>query len=86
MTNHPSPAAAASQCDLIPAGLQESRGEWVGMLTLHHLSGAMAVHSRISELRGRGHQIDQKSRKVGRMIHSSYRLIPESTPDLTSQP
>lgn len=71
--------AAASQCDVILASLSRTPGKWIGMLTLHQLSGSMAVHSRISELRARGHTIEQKSRKVGRMIHSSYRLITSTT-------
>ena len=77
--NHPDLTSGSSQCALILAALVEANGQWVGMLTLHQVSGSMAVHSRISDLRERGHTIEQKSSKTGRVVHSSYRLLAPST-------
>ncbi len=75
MTNHPSLTAGASQCDLILAALERRAGRWVGLLDLHQASGSMAVHSRIADLRARGLEIQHRNQRVGRMIHSSYRLL-----------
>jgi hypothetical protein len=56
--------------------LRHARGTWVE--NLYHLSGTM-VHSRIAELRRRGHQIECKRFGPG---DYRYRLIPtrEVTP------
>jgi hypothetical protein len=84
-THHPSATAGTSQCDSILRLLSASPGAWVSMMDLHRFSGAMAVHSRISELRGRGHDIAWKKQTHGKMIHSFYRLIPRTAthqPDL----
>ena len=74
--NHPSLAAGSSQCDLILELLSASNGRWVSMIDLHRVSGSMAVHSRIADLRERGLHIEQHSVRKGRSVHSSYRLIP----------
>jgi hypothetical protein len=81
MTHHPSITAGLSQCDLILAALERAAGRWVGLPDLHKASGSMAVHSRIADLRARGLQIEHRNQRVGRMIHSSYRLL-----SLTHQP
>lgn len=73
MTSHPS-AAGLSQCDLILAELERRAGTWVSLLDLAAVSGSMAVHSRIADLRARGKTIDHKNDRKGRTIHSSYRL------------
>jgi biotin operon repressor len=44
------------------------------MPDLARAAGAYAVHSRISDLRRMGFEIDQQSRRVGRVVHSFYRL------------
>lgn len=76
---HPSPEAGSSQCACILAELQLHGGEWVSLARLHVCSGSMAVHSRIADLRLRGHTIEHRNERKGRMIHSSYRLLhPES--------
>jgi hypothetical protein len=77
ITHHPSAPAGASQCDLILASLQ-CQGGWVSLVHLAAISGSMAVHSRIADLRARGHNIEHRNERVGRMIHSSYRLIQAS--------
>jgi hypothetical protein len=74
-TTHPSAPAGASQCDLILAELQRADGGWVSLLKLHTASGSMAVHSRIADLRARSLTIEQRNERIGRMTHSSYRLI-----------
>jgi hypothetical protein len=55
--------AGASQCDAILGVLQERR-DWVSILELHQLTNSMAVHSRIAELRKRGHVIHNRTRTV----------------------
>ena len=65
-----------SQCDKILARLQAANGEWVSMLDLWICSGSMAIHSRISDLRKRGHTIEQSNRNNhGRKVHSFYKLV-----------
>lgn len=76
MNHHPSPDTGISQCDKILASLQLHSGMWVSIVHLAAISGSMAVHSRISDLRARGINIEHRNKRVGRMIHSSYRLIP----------
>lgn len=74
MNTHPSPQAGASQCELILAELQRRAGAWVSLPELARVSNSMAVHSRIADLRARGASIEHRNQRVGRMIHSSYRL------------
>jgi radical SAM superfamily enzyme len=80
-TPHPIPSASASQCDLILHALRQARGQWVTMMALHRASGSMAVHSRIAELRKRGHDIAQyndqvRNARTGRpAVRSHYRLV-----------
>ena len=75
ITDHPSYPAGTSQCSNILAELEASHGEWVSLVRLHAVSGSMAVHSRINDLRQRGHRIEHRNERVKRMIHSSYRII-----------
>ena len=77
-TTHPSAEAGTSQCAIILARLQSSPGEWVPMPTLARMAGGYAVHSRISDLRTRGHVIDHCNRRFGRKTHSFYRLSDSS--------
>lgn len=81
--NHPSLAAGSSQCAIILDQLQAAAGEWVPLITLHVHTGSLAVHSRINDLRQRGHAIEQRSVRKGRMIHSSYRLPPATADQST---
>jgi len=74
-TTHTSKPSGNSQCDIILESLRLHAGAWVSMIHLHQLSGSMAVHSRIADLRAAGHQIEQRSERKGRMVYSSYRLI-----------
>lgn len=84
-TPHPIPSTGASQCDLILDALRRAPG-WVTMLDLHRASGSHAVHSRIADLRARGHEIAQWSDQVrnpvtGRVqCRSHYRLTKDASP------
>jgi len=68
-TDHRSSQAAA-----ILARLLETPGAWVPMPELAAISGAYAVHSRISDLRKRGYTIECKV-VCRRPKHSFYRLV-----------
>ena len=74
-TTHTAKPTGKTQCEIILDSLRLHAGAWVSMVHLHLLSGSMAVHSRIADLRAAGHQIEQRSERKGRMVHSSYRLI-----------
>ena len=69
-----------SQNDIILQELQESSPSWVTLPRLMEVSGSAAVHSRISDLRSRGYQIDHGGDRApdGRYI-SRYRFIFEET-------
>lgn len=75
MTTHTSAAAGLSQCDRILRLLECRRGEWIAMPELVAASGSYNVHSRISDLRRRGHDIEQKNERHAQSIHSYYRLL-----------
>jgi len=45
------------------------------MPLLANFSGSYNVHSRISDLRKKGHRIEHKNVQKGREVHSFYRLI-----------
>lgn len=63
-----------SQAEIILQVLAAKRGKWVGMPTLWRASGAMAVHSRVADLRKKGFQIDNHTINRHRKKHSFYRL------------
>ena len=75
MTSHPSAIIGATQCDLILDRLQETPGEWVAMPALVRVSGSYVIHSRIADLRARGH----RNLRLGRAVHSEYRLAEDAT-------
>jgi hypothetical protein len=68
------PPVKGSQAAAILARLMETPGIWVPMPELAALSGAYAVHSRISDLRKRGYHIETKV-VCRRPKHSFYRII-----------
>lgn len=72
---HPDPENSDTQCGAILRRLKRARGRWVSLPELMRVSGAYAVHSRISDLRGDGWQIPRPllTRK-GRTTCSAYRL------------
>lgn len=67
-----------SQCEAILAHLEAHCGSWVGLPDLVRVSGAYAVHSRISDLRDRGHHIVHRNERSGRTVKSFYLLVPSS--------
>lgn len=79
---HPAIDTGASQCAQIHDLLHRHAGAWVSLPELAAVSGSMAVHSRISDLRAAGHSIQHRNQRVGRRVHSSYRLQLESQPTL----
>lgn len=74
MTQREHAGLGGSQCARILAALEAVRGVWVTMPDLAAASGAYAVHSRVAELRKRGHVITQRSERHGRTVRSFYRL------------
>jgi hypothetical protein len=75
MTTHPAKQQGASQCTIILARLQAEFGEWVSMPILGRSSRSYNVHSRISDLRNRGHKIEHVNIQEHRKVKSFYRLI-----------
>jgi hypothetical protein len=75
-----------SQTQKILAHLQANLGEWVAMPKLYEISGAMAVHSRIADLRKNGANIEQKNERPpgSRAIHSFYRLTLTSAQEVAA--
>lgn len=67
--------AGESQNTRILKHLTANKGAWVAMPKLSEVSGAYAVHSRISDLRDMGFQIQQENRREGKQIHSFYKLV-----------
>jgi hypothetical protein len=68
-------SAGLSQNAIIEAQLTAKRGEWVAMPLLAEASGSYVIHSRISDLRAKGLQIESKTERHGKKNHSFYRLI-----------
>jgi hypothetical protein len=64
-----------TQADKILARLLLTPNQWVPMPELVELSRAYAVHSRISDLRKRGHLIGHKNEHVDGLCHSFYRIV-----------
>lgn len=81
-TEHAATGAGLSQCDAILAMLKHKVGQWVPMPDLASVAGAYAVHSRIAELRKRGHRIDSRQERMPgtRRVWSYYRLVLDIPP------
>lgn len=65
-----------SQADKLIFYLEKHRGEWIGLPTLVSVCGGYAVHSRASDVRKRGYEVEQKNNRdmeTGK-IHSFYRI------------
>jgi hypothetical protein len=74
---HAATGAGLSQCARILAELESKRGQWVPMPDLARIAGGFAVHSRIADLRARGHRIEAMQDRRGRKVWSYYRLEAE---------
>lgn len=70
----PAYTEATSQCAAILRHLQRHRGEWVPLPDLHAISGALAVPTRVSNLRQAGHQIVNRVENRGVEKLSFYQL------------
>lgn len=77
-TTFKSERTGETQCQAILNHLEQHRGKWVAMPDLVRVSGAYAVHSRISDLRARGHHIVQRNERSGRTVKSFYLLVASS--------
>ena len=75
MTQREHAGLGDTQCGAILARLEAANGDWVPMPELAMVSGAFAVHSRVSDLRSWGHVIEQRSERDGRKVRSFYRLV-----------
>lgn len=64
-----------SQADLILRQLQATPGIWVAMPTLCAVSGSFNCHSRIADLRKRGHHIEWRGERFEGHTLSFYRII-----------
>lgn len=73
-TEYQRAALGQSQEARIMKELIDAQGEWVPMRKLGRVSRSMNVHSRIAELRKRGHVIPNKCDRSGRVVKSFYRL------------
>jgi len=73
-TPHPNRTKADSQCGKILALLEQRRGEAVSLFDLWQVSGSMAVHSRISDLRERGYNISCVTKQTRGRVLSEYTL------------
>lgn len=76
MSTHTHKPTGLSQCERILKRLKQATPlAWVSMVQLSAVSGAYAVHSRIADLRKRGHNIEQRCERDGQAKHSFYRLM-----------
>jgi len=76
MNRNQQPSQAQAILERLQAAKPTDRDGWVPMPTLADVSGAYAVHSRIAELRGRGHHIENRIEQRADGIRMSwYRLV-----------
>ena len=82
-----------TDADFMLAVLSEQPGEWISQATILQRSAdargfGMTVHSRASDLRNRGHVIENRCERVGTRVVSYYRLLPSlsSAPDSQASP
>lgn len=68
-------SAGESQCAVILRILSASPGRWVPMPELAQAAGCYAVHSRVADLRKRGHTIEHRNEWAGRVCRSCYRIV-----------
>lgn len=82
-TTYEQSGAGLSQCDLVLLRLRRAFNnakrynvpvDWVSLPDLVEECGGYAVHSRVADLRKRGHDIEQMSVRRDGKVHSFYRL------------
>ena len=74
-TQYQAQECGRTQCEIILGMLVAAQGNWVSLPDLMSQSGSAAVHSRIADLRNAGNDIAWRSDRVGRKVHSWYRLV-----------
>lgn len=67
-----------TQAQKVLARLKAADGGWVSMPALVEASGAYAIHSRVSELRSYGHEIENHVLRFDGLALSFYRLNGEA--------
>jgi len=75
MTTHDTPQSGKTQCQRILKLLEENKPSPVAMTLLHRESGSLNIHSRIADLRKRGHAIENIVERVNGKTHSYYKLL-----------
>ena len=73
----------ATQCDLLLRLLSSRPNSWVPLPDVLSL-GVAQYNARFKELRGKGHNIQSKTERRGRQVHSWFRLV-TSSPAVSSQ-
>ena len=63
-----------SQSDRIEAELLAHKGEFIPMRRLVELSGSYNIHSRVADLRRRGHTVENRLTKHDGRTRSYYRI------------
>jgi hypothetical protein len=63
-----------TQNQKVLATLEEFSPDWVPMPKLVEISGSYVVHSRISDLRQKGHPIEHRREIKAGQYHSFYRI------------
>ena len=67
--------AATSHNEIVLRYLQDHPGTRIAMPFLVNLCGGYAIHSRISDLRKRGYQIENSLDRSSKPYKSYYRLL-----------
>lgn len=69
---------STAQCSLVLAYLLRFKNKWIPMPELAKISGSLNVHSRIAEVRRRGHTILNRVTQGKHNVKcSEYKLVPK---------
>jgi hypothetical protein len=64
-----------TQTGVILSALRQAAPGWISALELHELSGSLATHSRVADLRKAGFTIQNRTRHERGKCISEYRLV-----------
>ena len=67
--------ANLSQTDKLINYLHMAEGQWVGLPTLVSVCGGFAIHSRASDAKRRGVNIENRVENINGKKHSFYRIL-----------
>ena len=67
------PEVFGGQRKAILDALLERRGEWIPSFVLAGI--ALQYSARVRELRNAGYTIENRTQRVGRQVHGSFRLV-----------